>query len=161
MSGFLQRFEVGGGKSINTKRAGDSETMEVEEGDDDESYANAENDDNEMYRKRSGSNVLAPSDDEEEEVVYDDEIGIESQTQEFLAQRKVVSVSVDWNNILYQPQNVDATSNEASPTSYSRKFKAKIAPEDNGVAEDELKKQLTKDMFRKVRGSQILLCFYK
>ncbi|CAL8122911.1 unnamed protein product [Orchesella dallaii] len=149
LSRYLGKYEMGNKKMLGTKYdvntveseglKSDTELgsdMEVQEFDDD------------LVEERI--NPLEQSDDDVVEViVYDDDDDlIDEDISQFVQVKKV---AVDWKGVSEKLAALNLR-NETSSSSitYSRRFRAKIAPEDNATAEEELKKQLTKDMFSRM-----------
>lgn len=94
-----------------------------------------------------------------EEDFYEDSVPKEEKTKEiivceeydpsdFTANRKSRAIEFDIEDIR---KKLSLTTEEEKPGELVRKFRAKIAPGENTSAEDELRKEISKDMFAKVR----------
>ncbi|ODN04620.1 Mismatch repair endonuclease PMS2 [Orchesella cincta] len=88
-------------------------------------------------------------DDDMVKIVYDDDDEfMDEDVSQFVKQK---SISVDWKSIFTKLTSLKLRNeNSSSSINYARRFRAKIAPEDNSTAEEELKKQLSKDMFSRM-----------
>jgi hypothetical protein len=94
------------------------------------------------------SSTMDQDDDDELEIVYDDELTDEDN---FFKNECAVGVTVDWEEIkLKLREGLDVKLEEGK--TYARTFREKIAPgeKENKRAEEELTRQLSKDMFSKV-----------
>lgn len=92
---------------------------------------------------------IRSTDGDDEDIMYDDD-PVFSMENNQITTNKVVSVKVNWKAVAsfaVKQRNCDSS----STVNYARRFRAKIAPEDNNTAEEELKKQLSKDMFSQVK----------
>jgi hypothetical protein len=98
--------------------------------------------------KGDESSTMDQDDDDELEIVYDDELTDEDN---FFKNECAVGVTVDWEEIkLKLREGLDVKLEEGK--TYARTFREKIAPgeRENKRAEEELTRQLSKDMFSKV-----------
>jgi hypothetical protein len=98
--------------------------------------------------KADESSKMDQDDDDELEIVYDDELTDEDN---FFKNECAVGVTVDWEEIkLKLREGLDVKLEEGK--TYARTFREKIAPgeKENKRAEEELTRQLSKDMFSKV-----------
>lgn len=93
------------------------------------------------------------SNDSDVQIIYDDQIESESEIVKLRNTLKCVTISFDWKRLSTELTSLKKKEEEnaSSSVNYARRFRAKIAPEDNNVAEEELKKQLTKEMFSQVK----------
>ena len=79
--------------------------------------------------------------------------------QDFTENRKSRSINISIENL----REKHKSSTEKEARSLQRRFHAKIAPTDNKSAEDELRKEISKDMFAKVSFVIFVIifcCFY-
>lgn len=82
-------------------------------------------------------------------IIYDDEL---SDDESIYGDRQFTNITVNWDEIKMRVLAKSTTkSNKSLETkSYAQKFRAKLLPGESEVAEQELKKQLSKDMFKNV-----------
>jgi hypothetical protein len=101
-------------------------------------------------------NESSGNEDEDEDciVMYDDEFSDNECLP--VEMRPSISAKVNWEQIKAESKK---KTKESSAKSYAQKFRAKIAPGDNESAEQELKKQLTKEMFKEVAISNFIFLF--
>lgn len=151
-SGYLRRFDVTEKTFDDGSTSSKHYTQEDISNDPDEMEVDVQQLEYvEMASKNSsiGCNTL----EEDVEVLYDDDL--DCNEKPVISQGKSVAVRVDWKNV--RLKLASANLEKSSSVNYARRFRAKISPEDNKTAEDELKMQLTQEMFSKVICQNIII----
>ena len=122
----------------------------------------AYNDERIMVKNKQPSNedddVIVVYDDEFGEEAYSrvislggDQVNLEDCTIKLYGNAAIVNCAINWPDIRRRNLNSGTSSNKTEPQNEGRRFRATISSEENQRAEEELRKQIKKEMFPEVR----------